>query len=193
MTLLLAACGAGDPEPAPKVGKALGAQRQMLSEGYSLLYGDASKIDLVELVLYVKTDSKAFDAIITAISEYGEQMKGELERIARDYPGVRIDLKPLPEMEVRKRSAIGKDRMIEFAPLSGRSRQEYERTMLISMSNALNHESHLCRAMAEEEPDPGLKKFLLHSEQRYGELYTQTLSLLNREYFRFNANPRKAS
>jgi len=168
---------------------ALGKQRLMLNEGYSLLYTDASNIDLVDLVLYVKSDPKEFDKIITEISDYGGDLKKHLERIARDYPAVRIDLKPLPEMEMRKRSAIVKDRARYFAPVIGHGGREYERTMLIAMSNGLNHESHMCRVMAAEEPDPALKKFLLQSEQHYNALYTVVLDLLGREYFKSNNAP----
>lgn len=189
LVLVLAAGCSDDHDRAPA--KAQDAQRTMLSEGYSLLYSDASHVDLVELALYVKFDSKEFNDLIRQISDYAGGVKHELERIAHDYPGVRIDLKPLPEMETRKRFAIAKDRMIRFAPLGGHSRQEYERTMLISMSNALNHESHLCRVMAAEEPDAGLKKFLLGSEKGYADLYEVVMKVLDREYFRRSAPARK--
>lgn len=179
---VLAGCSGSDVAQAPVSG--LSPQRAMLSEGYSLLYQDAAKLDAVELALYVKAESQGFNDFITAVGAYGDELKHDLERIARDYPGVRIDLEPLPEMEKRKRFAIGKDRMIEFAPLGGRSRLDYERTMLISMSNALNHERHLCQVMAAEEPDAGLKKFLLASEQRYAGLYQHAMDLLVREHFR---------
>jgi hypothetical protein len=186
--LIMTGCSGSDSGRNPVAG--LSDQRVMLSEGYSLLYADASKIDLVDLALFAKAESQEFNNVITEISKFGGELKQDLERIARDYPGVRIDLKPLPEMEVRKRFAVGKDRMITFAPLGGHSRLEYERTMLISLSNALNHESHLCQVMAAEEPDPGLKKFLLASEQRYGDLYQLAVSLLNREHFKYNTNAR---
>lgn len=188
MAALVAACG---DHAAPEAKAGLSQQRTMLSEGYSLLYADASHVDLVELALYVKFDTKEFNDLIRQISDYAGEVKHELERISHDYPGVRIDLKPLPEMETRKRSAIAKDRMIRFAPLGGHSRQEYERTMLIGMSNAMNHESHLCRVMAAEEPDPGLKKFLLGSEKRYNDFYELAMTLLNREYFGSGIRARK--
>lgn len=183
LALAAAACSSSDAAPEP----AAGAQRAMLSEGYSLLYADASHLDLVHLVLYVKFESQEFEDVITAISRYGGELKQDLERIARDYPGVRIDLEPLPEMETRKRFAIGKDRAIRFFPLGGRSRQEYERTLLLGMANALNHESHLCRVMAAEEPDAGLKKFLLAAEKRYVALYELAMGLLEREHFKADA------
>lgn len=186
-TLVLTGCSEGDAARTPAV--RLSAQRAILSEGYSLLYADAAKLDSVGMVLYVKAESQDFNDLITAVSAYGEELKHDLERIARDYPGVRIDLEPLPEMEKRKRAAIGQDRLLRFAPLAGRSRLEYERTLLGSLAGGLDHERHLCRVMAEEEPDAGLKTFLLASEKRYDALYERVMNLLNREHFKNNTNP----
>lgn len=149
-----------------------------------MLYTDASRIGQIDLILYVKFESREFEEVITEISRFGGELKQNLLRIARDYPGVHIDLEPLPEMETRKRFAVGKERAIRFAPLSGRSRQEYERTVLIGMANALNHEGHLCGVMAAEEPDPGLKKFLLKTQRRYRALHELAMGLLEREHFR---------
>ena len=159
-------------------------QRLMLSEGYSMLYKDAGTLDLAELILYVKVESDAMDKIVTAVAEVGGQMKKDLERIAKDYPGVRIDLDPLPEMEKRKRAAIAKDRARYFAPIVGHGGREYERTVLIGYANGMNHERHLCQVMAEAEPDASLKKFLLDAEKRYDGLYDRVMALLDKEYFK---------
>jgi hypothetical protein len=177
---LLAGCDPRAEAPAD-----LGAQRTMLSEGYSMLHQDASMLGKVDAILYVKLESQALDDVLTAIGRYGGELSKDLERIARDYPGVRIDLKALPEMETRKRFAIGKDRMLRFAPLiGGGSREEFERTTLMGMANALNHESHLARVMAAEEPDAGLKEFLMATEKRYHELHMLTMHVLERDHFR---------
>ncbi len=163
---------------------ALSKERQILSEGYSILYRDAGNLDLSELILYVKAESDAMKSVVTAISEMGGELKKDLERIARDYPGVRIDLDPLPEMEKRKRLAVGKSRAKDFAPFVGKGGPEYERTVLLSFANGVNHERHLCRVMAEAEPDPGLKKFLLETGKRYDGLYERITGLLEKEYFK---------
>jgi hypothetical protein len=190
---LVAGCAslaAGSKEPGVKANadhaKApqLSKERLMLSEGYSMLYTDASKLDLAELMTYVKVESEAVDRISTAVAEVGDQMKKDLERIAKDYPGVRIDLDPLPEMEKRKRSAIAKDRARYFAPVVGHGGREYERTVLIGYVNGINHERHLCQVMAEAEPDASLKKFLLDAEKRYDALYDRVTGLLDKEYFK---------
>ena len=197
IALLLAALGAGcahqDRRPAPPASTAkaepakapeLNQQRLMLSEGYSLLYKDAGKFDFAELILVVKAESDAMHDLVTAVAEAGDRMKQDLERIAKDYPGVRIDLDPLPEMEKRKRAAVAKDRAREFAPVVGKGGREYERTVLIGYSNGLNHERHLCQVMAQAEPDAGLKKFLLDAERRYSGLYDRVMALLEKDYYK---------
>ena len=163
---------------------ALSQQRLMLSAGYSMLYKDASTLDLAELILYVKVESDAMDKVATAVAEVGGQLKKDLERIAKDYPGVRIDLDPLPEMEKRKRAALAKDRARYFAPVIGHGGREYERTVLIGYANGINHERHLCQVMAEAEPDASLKKFLLDAEKRYDGVYDRIMTLLDKEYFK---------
>jgi hypothetical protein len=171
-------------EPGGEKAHGLSKQRLMLSEGYSLLYEDASLLDLGQLVLYTKAESEAVHEVISAIAKFGGGLKKDLERVARDYPGVRIDLDPLPEMEKRKRLAIGKARVLYFAPVIGHGGREYERGMLIAFSNVTNHERYLCQVMAEEEPDAGLKKFLLDTKKSYDGLYERAVSLLEKEYFK---------
>ncbi|MDF3016729.1 MAG: hypothetical protein K0R44_1954 [Thermomicrobiales bacterium] len=161
----------------------LSKERQVLSEGYSILYQDARKFDASDLVLLVKAESDAMKKLVNSIAEMGDELKKDLERIAKDYPGVRIDLDPLPEMEERKRMAVGLTRAKEFAPVVGKGGREYERTLLLSFANGLNHERHLCKVMAEAEPDAGLKKFLLETEKKYDALYEGVMGLLEKEYF----------
>ena len=159
-------------------------QRLVLNEGYSMLYKDASTLDLTDLILYVKVESDAMDKVVTAVAENGGQMKKDLERIAKEHPAVRINLDPLPEMEKRKRAAISKDRARYFAPIVGHGGREYERTVLIGYANGMNHERHLCQVMAEAEPDASLKKFLLDAEKRYDGLYDRVTALLEKDYFK---------
>src|SRR4051812_17029975 len=57
----------------------LSKQRLVLSEGYSMLYQDASSLDLSELILYVKVKSEAIEKMVTAVAEAGGQLKKDLE------------------------------------------------------------------------------------------------------------------
>ena len=189
LALLLAGLGAGCAhvaEPRDKTAtKApkLSPERQVLSEGYSILYQDARKFDAADLVLLVKAESESMNKLVTSVGEVGAQLAKDLERIAKDYPGVRIDLDPLPEMEKRKRRAVALTRAKEFAPVVGKGGREYERTVLMSFANGLNHERHLCRVMAEAETDASLKKFLLDTGKKYDAQYEAAMNLLEKEYF----------
>jgi hypothetical protein len=187
-TILVAGCAtskkapqpAADPPKAPTLSK----QRQILSEGYSLLYQEATALNKSELILYVKEESEPMHAFVTAAADVGGDLKKDLEHIAKTYPGVRIDLDPLPEMEKRKRAAIAKDRAHYFAPVVGHGGREYERTVLLAYSNGLNHELHMCQVMAEAEPDASLKKFLVDAEKRYEVLNNRVNDLLEKDYFK---------
>ena len=161
----------------------LNEDRTMLSEGYSLLYKEARQLDASDLILYVKSESDSMKKVVTEVSNVGDDVKKDLERIAKSYPGVRIDLDPLPEMEKRKRTALSKDRAKYFAPVVGKGGREYERTVLLAFSNGLNHERHLCTVMADAEPEASLKKFLLDTGKRYDALYERVNDLLEKEYF----------
>lgn len=183
MALAVFAAGCDRQDRDRQAAAELGEQRLILSQGYSMLYSDASKLGLSDLLLLVKVESQPFDDLVTELSAYGDELKVALKEASKHYPAVRLDLDPLPVMEQRKRNAIAKDRTIDFMPFSGRSRVEYERTMLISTSNALNHESHLCQVMADEETEPGLQKILRGCERRYGELRDKALALLRSDHF----------
>jgi hypothetical protein len=162
----------------------LSHQRVILNEGYSELYRDVSHIDYAEYILDVKLESDSVDQVVSGVSGYAAHVKNDLERLAKDYPALKIDMDPLPEMEKRKRFAIGEDRVKEFAPFVGKGGVEFERTVLIALLGGINHERHMCKVLAKEEPDPGLKKFLLDTEQHFDAWYERIDQLLNRDYFR---------
>jgi len=178
---LVAVCAACGPDLTAAAG--VSAQRLILNQGYSMLHTDMSRLEFAKLILHVKIESAEVHSIVTAISDLGGAMEKDLERIARDYPAVQIDLDPLPEMEKRKRSDVNQQRALALAPVIGRKGRSFQRTLLLSLSAVLSQGSHLCKVMAEEEPDPGLKKFLLESEQRLEVLYVRVVALLDREYF----------
>lgn len=175
---VLSACAQAEPDQRSGT-----EQRLILNQGYSMLYKDASRVEFTQLILFVKVESAPVNDLVTAISEHSGALAKNLERIARDYPAVRIDLDPLPEMEKRKRSGVSRERALSFAPVVGRTGRNFERTILLSLSAVLSQESHLCKALAEEEPDPGLKKFLIESQGSFDRLYARVVALLDREYF----------
>lgn len=186
VALALACAGCAD---APDAAAELSDQRRMLSEGYSMLHTDASHLALVRFALYAKVESDAVDEVVSAVAGFGGELETELERIAGAYPGVRIDLQPLPVIEKRKRRAIGGDKARYFMPVVGHSGREFERTLLIALMNGINHERHLCQVMEAEEPDAGLREFLIGCRKGYDALHARIETLLEREYYKDPSGP----
>jgi hypothetical protein len=193
LTLALASCASWlSPEcdcprpekPGEKSAGSTSDQRRMLNEGYSMLHKDAFTISSVRGLLYVKRESDEFDRYVTDVGEYGARLKDDLERLAKAFPAVRIDLQPLPEMERRKRLATGWDKFKDIAPVTGKSGKEWERTLLISLVNGLNQERHLCEEMGKEEPNAQLKKFLVEQQGAMTKLWERGEALLERRYYK---------
>ena len=166
----------------PKSG--LPRQRVILNEGYSELYKDVTSLDRSEIILAIKTEADAVDEIVTGVSKYAEHVKNELERLAGEYPALKIDMDPLPEMEKRKRHDLAMSRAKEYAPIVGKSGVEYERRVLMSLHGGLAHQEHMCKVLAEEEPEPGLKKFLVDTQNHFAAWRERVQVVLERDYFR---------
>ena len=160
------------------------ANRDALNAGYSLLYDSASSLSDVQKVFYIKVESDPVERVIGEISDYAAALQADLERIAQDYPAVRIDLDPLPELEKRKRESISSDTRKSLAPLVGKTGTAFERKLLLAASGALNQLMFQCRVMAEREPVDSLRQVLLDAEKRFAALYDEDVKLLNERYFR---------
>jgi hypothetical protein len=185
---LLAGCASLGNGSSPKIEDAADrrANRDALNAGYSLLYDSASSLSDVQKVFYIKVESDPVERVIGEISDYAAALQADLERIAQDYPAVRIDLDPLPELEKRKRESISSDTRKSLAPLVGKTGTAFERKLLLAASGALNQLMFQCRVMAEREPVDSLRQVLLDAEKRFAALYDEDVKLLNERYFRHN-------
>lgn len=161
-------------------------QRQELNEGYSLLYDAVNSLRHTDKAFYVKLESDRVERVIGNVSDYADQLAADLERIARDYPAVKINLDPLPEIEKRKRSSLTNDTLKSLAPVVGKTGAAFERRLLLSTSGALSQLQFQCQVMAAEEPVDSLIEVLFDAENRFAELYEDVVVLLNEAYFIHN-------
>ena len=185
---LLAGCASVPSDSGPK-GSAK-RDNELLNDGYSLLYSAVSGLRFSDDLLLVKFESDRLQKVITDISKTSDKLRADLQRIAKNYPAVQIEHQPLPPIEVDKRAAVNKDRLLSIAPVVGQSGPGFERTLLLSSSGALDQSRFLCRVMAESEPDANLKRFLLESEQQFARLYDEVVLLLNQVHFKHNTAQR---
>ena len=154
MLLFLTACASASKQSASNDGNGESSENdrdnEFLNDGYSLLYQTVSGLRFSDDLLLVKSESDTVQKVEENIADTASDMRGELEQLAENYPAIDLERAPLPEIEVKKRSAVNNDRLASIAPLVGRSGPAFERTLLLSNSGALNQTSFLCNVMAEE-------------------------------------------
>jgi hypothetical protein len=179
-----------DAQPRPKANAQ--DQRTILNEGYSMLYSDLGNLSKVDLIFLVKSESQPVKEVTTAAIEYADALKSTLDRVARDYPAVDIALEPLPVIEQRTHTAIGKERLLSFAPIVGLTGESFDRRVLQSLEGMLNHLRFVAQALADEEPEPSLKQIATTAHDKLEQLYQRVMNMLNEKYY-INTGERKVA
>jgi hypothetical protein len=179
-------------EPPPQQRADVQDQRRILNEGYSIFYSTLDGLAKFDLVFLVKSEAQPVNEVTTAVTDYADTLKATLERVARDYPAVDIELDPLPVMEQRTRSGMTSDRIKSFAPIVGLTGTSFDRRMLQAVEGTLNNLRFMAKALADEEPEPSLKQIATSAHTRLEELYQRVLGMLDEKYF-VNSGERKVA
>jgi hypothetical protein len=167
-------------------------QRQILNEGYSIFYSTLDGLSKFDLVFLVKSETEPVNEVTTVVTDYADTLKATLERVARDYPAVDIELDPLPVIEQRTRGGMTNDRLMSFAPVVGLTGESFDRRLLQALEGTLNNLRFTAKALADEEPEPSLKQIATTAHSRLEELYSQVLGMLDEKYF-INTGERKVA
>jgi hypothetical protein len=167
-------------------------QRRILNEGYSIFYSTLDGLSKFDLVFLVKSEAESVNEVTTAVTDYADTLKATLERVARDYPAVDIELEPLPVMEQRTRGGMTNDRIKSFAPVVGLTGTSFDRRMLQAVEGTLNNLRFMAKALADEEPEPSLKQIATTAHNKLEELYQRVLGMLDEKYF-VNTGERKVA
>ncbi len=159
------------------------APRTQLSIGYSLLYQEADGIPKLKWLLIFKKKAAEMGHVTDDLVDYYQRLADTMQRLSKQFPGMRIDVTPTSEIEADERKAIGADLAKDFAPLVGKSGIEFEREALLMFHNSLNEQRHLVGVMLEIETEPVLRKFLQTTKTELDSRYAKVGELLNRRYF----------
>jgi hypothetical protein len=181
LLLAVAACSQLSDSTKPTPDK--DAPRAQLSIGYSLLYQEADGIPKLKWILMFKDKPEEMGRVTNDLVSYYQQLAETMRKLSKQYPGMRIDVAPMSQIEGDERKAIGEDTAKDFAPVVGKTGIEFEREALLMFYNALNEQRHLVGVMVGLETDPGLKKFLETTKAQLDEHYSKVGALLNRRYF----------
>jgi hypothetical protein len=159
-------------------------ERQLLLEnGYSQMYDAVKGLAWTDEIFLVKFETDRVETFGKNLAEAASQIGDELEMLAAATPWITLENDGLPEIENLKLEAVRKDRLESFLPLVGRSQSNFERTLLLSNSGALNQMQHLAEVLLEIETDPDRLAFLEETQSRFSDLYEDDILLLNEDYF----------
>ena len=181
LLLILAACSQSRNATRPTPNK--NAPRAQLSIGYTLLYQEADGIPKLKWILMFKDKPEEMGRVTHDLISYYQQLADTMRRLATQFPGMRIDVAPMSEIESDERKAIGDDLAKDLAPLTGKTGVDFEREVLLMFYNSLNEQRHLVGVMVGLEPDPALKKFLETTKAELEARYAKVGALLNQRYF----------
>ena len=156
---------------------------RVLQEGYSLLASNVAGLQHVDKAFLIKFETDRVQNTVQGISDYASELDGMLEAWAEASDAVRLDLEPLPEIERRKLAAVQRDRLISFAPVVGRTGANFQRTLLLSQSGALNQLRHLAEVIADAEVDDSRRQEMLRVAGVLDSLYDEVVVILNDTYF----------
>jgi hypothetical protein len=159
------------------------APRAQLSIGYSQLYQEADGIPKLKWLLMFKDKPEDMGRLTSDLIGYYQQLADTLKRLSKEFPGLRIDVSPMSDIEADTRKALGADQAKDFAPIVGKSGVDFEREALLMFYDALNEQRHLVGVMIGLETDPALKKFLETTKEQLDVRYVKVGALLNRRYF----------
>ena len=180
---LLWAFAAFSPARAADPTQASDSPRGQLSIGYSLLYQEASGIPKLNWLLMFKKENAEMSEMTDDLVSYYKRLAARMERLSKEYPGMRIDTDPMSQIEGESRKAIGKDLTKDLAPIVGKTGKDLEREALLNFYDALNEQRHLVGVMQDKETVPGLKTFLQQTHTQLDDWYEKIGALLNRRYF----------
>ena len=134
--------------------------------------------------LIVRDGTGFVQAVMSKLSESMERTAQRLEELAKADPRVKLDDDGQTEIENRKRDAVTRARLLSFKPITGRTGANFERTLLLSESGALNQLQHLVAELDKADPDPQRSAVLKEIHAEVAGLYDDVVNLLNRQYFK---------
>lgn len=162
----------------------MSAQRFKLAQGYSLLYADADEVTTFSIEMKLKSTSEPVGKLLGDYMSYNENLKDKLHQLAAAYPAVRVDIPARSEIEKKTRFSIGKDYLLDFAPLIGDTGATFERKALLFFIVFADSQRHLTALLADQESNTQLKQFLQQQHSQLDTLYKRFDTLLNKYYFK---------
>lgn len=160
--------------------------RVLLENGYAQLYDLTQALSSADSILKFKEESDGFDKLVSELSNVEAAMAKYIESLAKGDSA--YDLENTGEAEITKRAMKSSqtDRLLSYSPFFGRTDDNFERTYLLGLTGALNHQFHLVKVMKDLERDAERNTMLSEFQDDTNAFYDEVINRLNKRHFRKN-------
>lgn len=164
--------------------------RTQLNYGYGQLYWTADKLQHIDKALWLKAERAVVDDTVSDLAQLMADHAEAMEALRAGNGPIALDDQGLPDYEVGKRMSVFTSRGLDVGtPLIGATGTAFERTLLLSLSAALNQQRHLMRVLADDEPVDAYREWLTGAESELDAIYQRVVTVLETHYFAPNFRP----
>jgi hypothetical protein len=143
--------------------------------GYALLYEILGQERQVSMLLVVKGEREALEALVDDIAETSAAAYERLGELAEDDPGLELADTGLPAEERKARELVAATRREQLLAASGR---ELELQLLLTQNEALSYAAHLADAISRAEAQPARLEFVRALWKDLTRLQAEVLAML---------------
>jgi hypothetical protein len=145
------------------------------NNGYSLLHQVLDEEKDVSMLRFIKLEDSDVKNLVNRIAATSETGSKLLEDLASHDPSIVLNDTGLPPGEMSARAAIAATERDELLSQTG---NEFELTLLLSQTDALNYAWHLAKVTGDNEPQPDRARALASVSHDMQDLYQETFALL---------------
>ncbi|GAA3967338.1 hypothetical protein [Allohahella marinimesophila] len=160
--------------------------KAVLENGYAQLYELTSTLKGADTILNFKASTDGFGDLVNELATDQASMAEYLESMAKDEPMYDLANTGYPEISKRTWNSAKTDRLLSYSPFFGRTDDNFERTYLLSLTNALTQQYHLLEVMSDLEREKERLLMLREFQSDVGRYYDEVVSKLNRQHFKEN-------
>jgi hypothetical protein len=142
---------------------------------YSLLHQLLADQKNVSLLRFIKREHADVKELVKKIATHSAAGAKTLEEMAKHDPTVVLEDIRLPPGETSTREAIATTKKKALLNQKG---EEFELTLLLTQTEALNYAWHLAKVAAENEPEPDRARALKGISQDMQNLYHEVFLML---------------
>jgi hypothetical protein len=145
------------------------------NNSYSLLHQLLDEQKDVSMLRFIKREHTDVKDLIKKIAKTSKTESKLLEKFAKKDPSLILDDIGLPPGEVATRAAIASTKK---KALLGQKGDEFELSLLLTQTEALNYAWHLAQVAGENDPQPDRAHALTGISEEMKDLYQQVFAML---------------